>query len=61
MSAQPAARLPTARGRVDPSALVERLTAGPGRAGRLTHLEHVPARAAITADWPAWADPTVVA
>ncbi|WP_435771287.1 DEAD/DEAH box helicase [Nocardioides sp. SYSU DS0651] len=61
MTAQPTTPLPTAGSRVDPGALVARLTAGPGRADRLTHLERVPAREAVTADWPAWADPTVVA
>nr|WP_082574000.1 MULTISPECIES: DEAD/DEAH box helicase [unclassified Nocardioides] len=37
------------------------LTAGPGRADRLTHLEQVPARPASCGAWPTWADPTVVA
>ncbi len=46
---------------VDPVALVERLAAGTARADRLTHLERIPARAAVTEDWPAWADPAVVA
>lgn len=40
-------------------ALLELLTAPPGRAERLTHLEHVPARAARHADWPAWTAPEV--
>ncbi|HYG93969.1 MAG TPA: DEAD/DEAH box helicase, partial [Nocardioides sp.] len=48
-------------GSVDPAGLVERLCAPPGRADRLTHLERLPARPAGTADWPAWADPEVVA
>ncbi len=36
--------------------LVERLTAAPGRADRLTHLEVLPARAASEAAWPGWVD-----
>ncbi|WP_244242452.1 DEAD/DEAH box helicase [Nocardioides seonyuensis] len=34
--------------------LVDRLTAVPGREGRLQHLEVLPPRTATTADWPAW-------
>ncbi|HET9501349.1 MAG TPA: DEAD/DEAH box helicase [Marmoricola sp.] len=41
--------------------LLERLTAGPHRSERLTHLSWLPARAACPADWPAWAHPDVVA
>ena len=41
--------------------LVDRLTAVPGREGRLTHLEVLPARAAETTDWPDWASTDVVA
>jgi DEAD/DEAH box helicase domain-containing protein len=41
--------------------LVERLTSAPGRDDRLTHLEVLPPREARTGDWPAWADPEVVA
>ncbi len=41
--------------------LVDRLTAVPGREGRLTHLEMLPSRAAVSADWPDWAAPDVVA
>ena len=41
--------------------VVDRLAAVPGREGRLTHLEHLPARAARTAPWPGWADDGVVA
>ncbi|MCD4523389.1 DEAD/DEAH box helicase [Nocardioides sp. cx-173] len=33
---------------------LRRLAAGPGREGRLTHLETVPARPAIEAEWPGW-------
>lgn len=39
---------------------VDRLAAVPGREDRLRHLEVLPARAAVAADWPAWADGTVV-
>jgi DEAD/DEAH box helicase domain-containing protein len=41
--------------------VVDRLAAGPGREGRLTHLEVLPARPGRTAPWPTWADPGVVA
>jgi len=41
--------------------VVERLAAVPGREGRLTHLERLPARPGRTAAWPGWADPAVVA
>lgn len=61
MTAQPALDPGAGVARIDPGALVRRLTAGPGRADRLTHLERLPARAAVTGDWPAWADPAVVA
>ncbi|MDN4161435.1 DEAD/DEAH box helicase [Nocardioides abyssi] len=40
--------------------LVDRLASVPGREGRLTHLETLPAREAVMADWPAWADASVV-
>lgn len=43
------------------SGLVEHLAAVPGREGRLTHLEVLPSRAGVRADWPVWADPDVVA
>ncbi len=42
------------------SELVRRLTAPPGRAERLTHLEVLPRRAGRRADWPSWADPDLV-
>jgi DEAD/DEAH box helicase domain-containing protein len=41
--------------------VVDRLASAPGREGRLTHLERLPARAARTAPWPDWADRAVVA
>ncbi|HET7194294.1 MAG TPA: DEAD/DEAH box helicase [Nocardioides sp.] len=46
-------------GAADPTAAavtgwIDRLAAGPGRADRLTHLEVLPPRAAVLADWPAW-------
>ncbi|MCW2843972.1 MAG: box helicase domain protein [Nocardioides sp.] len=40
--------------------LVDRLTSVPGREGRLTHLEVLAPRAAVTADWPSWASTDVV-
>ena len=42
------------------AALVARLSAVPGREGRLTHLEVRPSRPARHADWPAWAAPSLV-
>ncbi|NYH85753.1 DEAD/DEAH box helicase [Actinopolymorpha cephalotaxi] len=38
----------------DPAALLDRLTLGSGRADRVTHVEHVPARQGRTAEWPSW-------
>ncbi|MFW6868628.1 DEAD/DEAH box helicase [Nocardioides sp. CPCC 206347] len=61
MTAQPDTPIRSGSARRDPVALMDSLTAGPGRAERLTHLEQVPARPAICGDWPTWADPTVVA
>ncbi|GAA3820587.1 DEAD/DEAH box helicase [Nocardioides panacisoli] len=55
-SLPPADRAPSHR----PEELVARLTAAPGRADRLTHLELLPERAATLADWPEWADPALV-
>jgi DEAD/DEAH box helicase domain-containing protein len=43
------------------AAVVDRLTGAPGREGRLTHLEVLPARPGRTTAWPSWADPDVVA
>ncbi|PVG82422.1 helicase [Nocardioides gansuensis] len=40
-------------------ALVERLAAVPGRQGRLRHLEVLPPRAAVPAEWPEWVAPDV--
>ena len=42
------------------AAVVDRLAAVPGREGRLTHLERLPARPGRTAPWPEWAAPSVV-
>ena len=39
--------------------LVAVLTAAPGRAARVTHVEIVPARAARAVSWPDWVDPQV--
>jgi DEAD/DEAH box helicase domain-containing protein len=39
---------------------IERLAARPEREDRLTHVEVLPARAGVRADWPAWAAPDVV-
>jgi DEAD/DEAH box helicase domain-containing protein len=41
-------------------ALLSRVLSASGRADRLTHIEHVPARTGRTAPWPDWAAPTVV-
>ncbi|MDQ4055409.1 MAG: DEAD/DEAH box helicase [Actinomycetota bacterium] len=43
------------------SQVIDRLAAVPGREGRLTHLEVLPPRTAVHADWPSWAAPDVVA
>lgn len=45
----------------DTDALLDVLLAGGRRADRLTHLEHIPARAGEQVDWPGWADPALVA
>ena len=44
----------------DTDALLDVLLAGGRRADRLTHVEHLPARAGIQVDWPSWADTSVV-
>ena len=49
--ASAASRIPDAH---PPGSLVSRLVAPPGRADRLTHLEELPPREAVTAPWPAW-------
>ena len=41
--------------------LLATLTAAPGRADRVTHVELVPARPARPVDWPDWVDPQVKA
>ena len=38
---------------LDPLVLLERLAAG--RADRLLHVEHVPARSGTAVGWPGWA------
>jgi DEAD/DEAH box helicase domain-containing protein len=40
--------------------LLQRLSLDPRRADRITHVEHVPPRAARPADWPGWVDPLLV-
>ncbi len=40
--------------------LLARLVLDPTRAERVTHVEHVPARAGRHAEWPVWADPLLV-
>jgi DEAD/DEAH box helicase domain-containing protein len=41
--------------------LVHRLAAVPGREGRLTHLEELAPRAAVTASWPTWVTEQIAA
>ena len=41
-------------------ALLSRLTADTRYQGQLTHVEHVPARAGRTGDWPEWVSPLLV-
>ena len=43
----------------DVAALLDRLAA-PGRADRLAHVEVLPPREGVSADWPSWAHPAVV-
>ena len=40
--------------------LLDVLLAGGRRSGQLTHVEHIPAREGTQADWPVWADPSLV-
>ena len=47
-------------GPITVTGLVDRLTRPPGRDGRLTHLEVLPARAGSRAAWPTWASPDLV-
>ena len=42
------------------SVLLERLASAPGRDGRLTHVETLPPRDAVSAAWPSWAPADVV-
>lgn len=44
-----------------PGDLLDVLLAGGRRADRLTHVEHLPGRPGRQADWPAWADASLVA
>ncbi len=44
-----------------PDALLDVLLAAGRRADRVTHVEHLPARTGEAVDWPAWADPDLVA
>lgn len=41
--------------------LLDALLAGGRRADRVTHVEHLPPREGTVAEWPAWADPELVA
>ena len=43
-----------------PRSVLDRLTAGPKRATRITHTEHLPPRAGRHADWPAEIRPEVI-
>jgi DEAD/DEAH box helicase domain-containing protein len=61
MTSIPAVARPGGPGSLDPAALASRLAAGSTRADRLTHLERIPARQAVLAEWPEWADDAVVA
>jgi DEAD/DEAH box helicase domain-containing protein len=40
--------------------VLERLLTAPGRSDRVTHIEIVPARAAVVAAWPSWVHPDIV-
>ncbi|MFD3483643.1 DEAD/DEAH box helicase [Streptomyces sp. NPDC058665] len=46
--------------RPSPSTVLDRLTAGPGRAARITHTEHLPPRAGRHAVWPDRIRPEVI-
>ena len=60
-SPDPAVARPGGGARDSVSDAVERLASLPSRAGRLTHLERLPARSGRPAPWPGWADTEVVA
>jgi DEAD/DEAH box helicase domain-containing protein len=53
--------LPGARHGAAVGEIVHRLAAVPGREGRLTHLEEMPPRTAVTAPWPAWVPEEIAA
>ncbi|GAA1718286.1 DEAD/DEAH box helicase [Isoptericola hypogeus] len=59
MPADPPRDVP--RDPADQHPLLDVLTAHGARADRLTHVRTFPAREGVTDDWPAWADPAVVA
>ncbi|MGI8536537.1 MAG: DEAD/DEAH box helicase [Mycobacteriales bacterium] len=44
----------------DPQTVLSRLLLDPSRHSRVTHVEHVAARAGRQADWPLWTDPLLV-
>ena len=45
---------------MEPGALLDVLLAAGGRADRMTHVRHLPARTGTQADWPSWADTDLV-
>lgn len=47
-------------GPISPADLIHRLAGGPGREGRLTHLEELPPRVARHVPWPSWVAPELV-
>ncbi|MGW5364873.1 DEAD/DEAH box helicase [Actinopolymorpha pittospori] len=55
-----ASRVPVGTRLLTPDLVLDRLTSGPQRADRVTHVEHVPARAGRTVEWPTWVPDTVL-